>query len=88
MIAPVTRVAGDSGIMEINCMKLVTIHRSFNPAEADLIRSRLEAAEFQVFVAHAGASLALEGYALTAGGILVQVPEDQAEEAMALLAAE
>lgn len=58
------------------------------PPEADLIRSRLEAAEFQVFVAHAGASLALEGYALTAGGILVQVPEDQAEEAMALLAAE
>ena len=69
-------------------MKLVTIHRSFNPAEADLIRSRLEAAEFQVFVAHADASLALEGYALTAGGILVQVPEDQAEEAKELLASE
>ena len=69
-------------------MKLVTIHRSFNPAEADLIRSRLEAAQFQVFVAHADAALSLEGYALTAGGILVQVPEDQAEEAMALLAAE
>ncbi len=69
-------------------MTLVTIHCSFNPAEADLIRSRLEAAEFQVFVAHADASLALEGYTLTSGGILVQVPEEEAADAKALLASE
>lgn len=67
-------------------MTLVTIHRSFNPAEADLIRSRLEAAEFPVTLAHDFAALNLEGYALTAGGILVQVPEDRADEAKALLA--
>ena len=45
-------------------MKLVTIHCSFNPAEADVVRSRLEAAEFQVFIAHADAALALEGFAI------------------------
>lgn len=67
-------------------MKLVTIHRSFNPAEADLIRSRLEAAEFEVTLKHDFAALNMEGYAMAAGGILVQVPEDEAEEARALLA--
>ncbi len=69
-------------------MQLVTIHRSFNPAEADLIRSRLEAAEFDVRLLHDVASLSLEGYSLAAGGILVQVPEDQADDAKALLASE
>jgi hypothetical protein len=67
-------------------MNLVTIFRTFNPGEADLIRSRLDAAEFDAAVTHELAALSLEGYALTAGGILVQVPEDQAEDAKALLA--
>jgi hypothetical protein len=69
-------------------MTIVTVHRSFNPAEADLVRSRLEAAEFNVTLTHDLASMSMEGYALGAGGVLVQVPEDQAEEARALLAAE
>lgn len=69
-------------------MKLVTVHRTFNPAEADLIRSRLEAAGFQATLVHDYAALNLEGYALTAGGVLIQVPEDQAEEAGQLLAAD
>lgn len=68
-------------------MQLVTIHRAFNPADAQLIRSRLDAAGFQTHVAHELAALSLDGYALAAGGILVQVPEDQAEEAQALLKA-
>ena len=67
-------------------MNLVTVHCSFNPAEADLIRSRLEAADFNVVLAHDLAALNLEGYALSAGGILVQVPEDQAEAARELMA--
>jgi hypothetical protein len=67
-------------------MNLVTVHRSFNPAEAEVVRSRLEASEFDATIAHDLASLSLEGYALAAGGILVQVPEDQADAARELIA--
>jgi hypothetical protein len=67
-------------------MNLVTVHRSFNPAEADLIRSRLQAADFNVTLTHDLAAINLEGYALSAGGILVQVPEDEAEAARELIA--
>jgi hypothetical protein len=68
-------------------MNLVTVFRTFNPGEAELIRSRLDAAEFDVALTHELAALSLEGYALAAGGILVQVPEEEADEAKALLAA-
>ena len=33
-------------------MKLVTVFRSFSPAEAQLIRSRLDAAKFHAVVMH------------------------------------
>ena len=69
-------------------MNLVTVHRSFNFADADLVRSRLEAAEFDVAIMHDLAAISMEGYALGAGGVLVQVPDDEAEEARAFLAAE
>jgi hypothetical protein len=68
-------------------MEPVTVHRAFNPADAQLVRSRLEAAGFQAIVTHELSALSLDGYALAAGGILVQVPADEAEEARALLAA-
>ena len=68
-------------------MNLVTVFQTFNPGEAALVRSRLDAAEFDVTVTHELASLSVEGYAMAAGGILVQVPEDEAEDARALLAA-
>jgi hypothetical protein len=68
-------------------MRLVTVHQAFNPADAQLVRSRLEAAGFYAQVTHELSALSLDGYALAAGGILVQVPEDVAEEARALLKA-
>lgn len=68
-------------------MNLTTIFRSFSPAEAQLVRSRLEAADIPAYVAHELASLSLEGYSMAAGGVLVQVPEAHAEEAKALLVA-
>ena len=67
-------------------MNYVTIFQAFNPGEAQLIRSRLEAAEFPVNVVHELSALSLDGYAMAAGGILVQVPEDRVAEAKALLA--
>lgn len=66
-------------------MGFVTVFRSFSPAEAQLVRSRLEAADFVVNVANELSSLSMDGYALAAGGILVQVPEDQAADARQLI---
>ena len=69
-------------------MSLVTIASAFNPADAQLIRSRLEAAGFHAFVAHELSALSLDGYALAAGGILVQVPDNEAADAKEFLAAD
>ena len=66
-------------------MSLVTIQTGFNPADAQLVRSRLEAAGFHAMVAHELSALSLDGYALAAGGILVQVPAEEAEEAKEFL---
>jgi hypothetical protein len=65
---------------------LITIHTSFNPADAHLVRSRLEAAQFHPVITHELSALSMDGYALAAGGILVQVPEEEAEEAKTFLA--
>jgi hypothetical protein len=69
-------------------MNLVTIFTAFNPADAHLVRSRLEAADFHPFVKNELSALSLDGYALAAGGILVQVPSGEAEEAKEFLTAE
>ena len=66
-------------------MSLITVHRAFNPADAQLVRSRLEAAEFHAVVTNELSALSLDGYALAAGGILVQVPEAEAVEAREFL---
>jgi hypothetical protein len=68
-------------------MTLVTVFQTFSPAEAQLVRSRLDAAEFHPFVQHELASLSMDGYSMATGGILVQVPEDEAADARELLQA-
>ena len=68
-------------------MKLVTVYTSFSSADAQLIRSRLDAAGFHAVVQHELSSLSMDGYSMAAGGILVQVPEDQADAARALIQA-
>lgn len=70
--------------MEGALMTLVTIYKAFNPAEAQLVRSRLEAAGFHAVVLNENATLYL-GTAVASGGILVQVPEDQETEAKEFL---
>ena len=67
-------------------MPLVTIFRAFNPADAHVVRSRLEASEFHPVVMHELSALSLDGYAMAAGGILVQVPEEEVAAAQELLA--
>jgi hypothetical protein len=69
-------------------MKLVTVYKTFSPADAQLIRSMLEAADVPATVTHELSALSLDGYALAAGGIGVQVPEDQVEAARELITTE
>lgn len=66
-------------------MKLVTILNTLNPAEAHMQRSRLEAAGHTAIVKNELSAMMIEGYTMAAGGIQVQVPEDQVESARALL---
>ena len=47
-------------------MDLRTVFRAFNSAEAQLVRSQLEAAGFIVFVADETSALSMEGYVLGA----------------------
>lgn len=66
-------------------MNLVTVYKTFSSADAQLIRSMLEAADVPATVAHELSALSLGGYALAAGGIAVQVPEEHAELARELI---
>jgi hypothetical protein len=66
-------------------MNNVTIATLFNPADAHLVRSRLEVAGFHPEVLHELSSLSMDGYALSAGGIRVQVPGVEADEAREFL---
>ena len=67
-------------------MNPTTIYKALNPADAQLVYSRLEAAGFHPFVADEAAALGI-GYTLTAGGIRVQVPASEAADAKEFLAA-
>jgi hypothetical protein len=66
-------------------MELITVLTALNPMDAQLARSRLEAAGFHPFVTSETAALSIEGYALAAGGIRVQVPEAEAADAKEFL---
>ena len=68
-------------------MELVTVFSAFSLIEADLVRSRLEVAEFHPVVTHGLSALSVDGYSLATGGILVQVPDVEAAEAREFLAA-
>lgn len=66
-------------------MGLVTVYNAFSSADAHLIRSRLEAAGIPAVVNNELASLSMEGYSQATGGITVEVPQDQVEDARALI---
>ncbi|HVU07663.1 MAG TPA: DUF2007 domain-containing protein [Verrucomicrobiae bacterium] len=66
-------------------MDFVTIFKAFSPAEAQLVRSRLETAGFHPFVADELSALSTDGYSMAIGGIRVQVPENEAAAAKEFL---
>jgi hypothetical protein len=67
-------------------MDLETVFQTFNIAEAELVRSRLDAAGFDAQVTHELSALSMEGYSMTTGGVRVEVPSEQAKEARQLIA--
>jgi hypothetical protein len=66
-------------------MDFATVFTALSPADAQLVRSRLEAAGFHPFVAGELSALSMDGYSLAAGGIHVQVPEAEAANAKEFL---
>ena len=66
-------------------MNPVTVFNSFLPTEAQLVCARLEIAGFHPMVNHEAAALWTTGSAATTGGILVQVPDVEADEARQFL---
>jgi len=66
-------------------MQFVTVHETFSSAEAQLIRSRLEVANFHPNIANE-ASVPFQGFSESTL-IRVEVPEDEAVEAKEFLAA-
>lgn len=69
-------------------MELRTIYTTFSSADANLMRGRLEVGGYDAFIHGELSGMTLDGYVATSGGIRVQVPEDQAVEARALIDAE
>lgn len=69
-------------------MQLVTVYTSFSSADAQLVCSLLNASHLHAQVAHELSALSIDGYSLAAGGIGVQVPEDEAEFARELITTE
>lgn len=65
-------------------LQLITIATNFYLAEAELIRSRLEAANFHPFIANEMASSWLGGIS-AATQLYIQVPEDEAVAAKEFL---
>jgi hypothetical protein len=70
---------------EPGSINLITVSTAFNPADAQLTRSRLDAAGFHAVVTNELSALSLDGYALAAGGIRVQVLESEAADAKEFL---
>lgn len=62
-----------------------TVFKSFSAAEAQMIKSRLETAGFRPFVTDEIASMSMEGYSMSTGGIRVQVPEPESKQARELV---
>ncbi len=68
-------------------MNLVTVFTTLNPAEAELVCSRLQTAGLDASVANDISTITFGPPAAAAGGIQIRVPNTQAEDARALLSA-
>jgi hypothetical protein len=68
-------------------MKLVTLYHGANPADTQLVFSRLEAANFHPFIPDENSMFTMEGYGPAIGLYRLQVPEDEFADAKEFLEA-
>lgn len=66
-------------------MDFVTIHKALSAADAEIVRSRLEAANFHPFMPDDMSAFGSDPLALGSGGIRIQVPEAEAADAREFL---
>ena len=66
-------------------MDHVTVFTAFNPVQAQIASTRLQTAGLDATVEGEAAALSMEGYSLATGGIRVQVPSTQEDEARRLI---
>ena len=66
-------------------MDRVTVFTTFNPVQAQIVSTRLQTAGLDATVEGEAAALSMEGYSLATGGIRVQVPSTQEDEARRLI---
>tara|TARA_B100000085_G_C18202133_1_gene374166 strand:- start:166 stop:390 length:225 start_codon:yes stop_codon:yes gene_type:complete len=66
-------------------MDRVTVFTAFNPVQAQIVSTRLQTAGLDATVEGEAAALSMEGYSLATGGIRVQVPSIQEDEARRLI---
>lgn len=66
-------------------MDRVTVFTTFSGPEAQLVCSQLCTAGFQATVEGEAAAFSMEGYSLATGGIRVQVPENDRDNARAFV---
>lgn len=66
-------------------MDRVTVFTAFNPVQAQIVGTRLQTAGLDATVEGEAAALSMEGYSLATGGIRVQVPSTQEDEARRLI---
>ena len=66
-------------------MDRVTVFTAFNPVQAQIVSTRLQTAGLVATVEGEAAALSMEGYSLATGGIRVQVPSTQEDEARRLI---
>ena len=80
-------IDSDPGVAQAAGVELVVVFETLNASEAQLIRSRLEAAGMAPEVDPEIDPLSIGGFGLPKGGIQIKVPATQAEEARAILEA-
>ena len=66
-------------------MDRVTVFTAFNPVQAQIVSARLQTVGLDATVEGEAAALSMEGYSLATGGIRVQVPSTQEDEARRLI---
>ena len=67
-------------------MEPVTVFHTFNVAQADMICAHLQSSGFEARLIHDYTSVNLPMHTQALGGVLIQVPNDKAEEARAFIA--